>query len=169
ATFGGSTDLGRAQGWTDQNTQRLVVHDAVTGYDDILAFGAAGVFVAEGQDPSSHGGQPFGALHLAIADFGTNQGWSNALTPRLVGDVNGDGTPDIVGFGASSTFVALGSRDASGHLSFTMDPTKQINDFGYQEGWDSATTVRALADVDGSGHQSLVLSGYAGTQVWQVA
>ncbi|MGY2049374.1 glycoside hydrolase family 16 protein [Methylobacterium sp. JK268] len=170
ATFGGgSTDLGRAQGWTDQNTQRLIVHDAVTGYDDILAFGAAGVFVAEGQDPASHGGQPFGALHLAIADFGSNQGWSNAQTPRLVGDVNGDGTPDIVGFGASSTFVALGSRDASGHLSFTMDPTKQINDFGYQEGWDSATTVRALADVDGSGHQSLVLSGYAGTQAWHLA
>ncbi|MGY2051146.1 hypothetical protein [Methylobacterium sp. JK268] len=166
ATFGGSTDLGRAQGWTDQNTQRLVVHDAVTGTDDILAFGAAGVFVAEGQDPASHGGQPFGALHLAIADFGTNQGWSNALTPRLVGDVNGDGTPDIVGFGASSTFVALGSRDASGHLSFTMDPTKTIGDFGYQEGWDPATTVRALADVDGSGRDSLVLSGYAGTQVW---
>lgn len=168
ATFGGSSsDLGRAQGWTDQNTLRMVVHDDVTGYDNVFAFGNAGVYVAQGQDPATHGGQPLGALHQGVADFGANQGWTNDQTPRLIGDVNGDHVPDIVGFGASNTFVALGSRDAAGTLTFAVDPTKTINDFGYNQGWDSHT-VRSLADVDGTGHDSLVLSGYAGTQIWHI-
>ncbi|MGY2048638.1 hypothetical protein [Methylobacterium sp. JK268] len=168
ATFNGNaSDFGRAQGWTDQGTTRLVVHDDVTGYDDIIAFGANGVLVAQGQDPTAHQGQPFGPIHLGIADFGVAQGWSNDLTPRRVGDINGDGTPDIVGFGADATLVAVGSRDAVGTLTFTLDPSKTINDFGYNEGWDSRT-LRMLGDVDSSGHDSLVLSGAAGTQVWSL-
>ncbi|CAO4175715.1 VCBS domain-containing protein [Methylorubrum populi] len=164
----GGTDLGRAQGWTDDATLRMVVHNDVTGYDDIFAFGNAGLYVAQGQDPTAHGGQAFGQLHLAIADFGTDQGWSNSGTQRLVGDVNGDKIADIVGFGFNATYVALGSRDASGKLSFALDPLKTINDFGTAQGWDNTTTVRQLADVDGSGHDSLVLSGYFGTQTWHL-
>ncbi|HJE24710.1 MAG TPA: VCBS domain-containing protein [Methylorubrum populi] len=164
----GGADLGRAQGWTDDATLRMVVHNDVTGYDDIFAFGNAGLYVAQGQDPTAHGGQAFGQLHLAIADFGTDQGWSNSGTQRLVGDVNGDKIADIVGFGFNATYVALGSRDASGKLSFALDPLKTINDFGTAQGWDNTTTVRQLADVDGSGHDSLVLSGYFGTQTWHL-
>lgn len=162
------SDLGRAQGWTDTNSERVIVHDTVSGFDDIIAFGAPGVFVAMGQDPSTHGGQPFENLSLAFADMGSNQGWSNALTPRLIGDVNGDGVPDLIGFGADNTFVALGARDASGSLHFSMDLAKTIHDFGYNEGWSTATTVRQLTDVTGTGHDSLVLSGAFGTHVWDL-
>ena len=88
-----------------------------------------------GQDPTTHGGQPFGQKYLALNNFGTDQGWSNAQTPRLVGDVSGDGIPDIVGFGANSTFTALGSHNSSGQLIFTMDPSATINDYGFNEGW----------------------------------
>ena len=124
-----------------------------------------------GQDPATHNGQPFGQLYLAMADFGSNQGWSVGKTPRLVGDVNGDGIPDIVGFGDSSTFVAVGSRDSGGNLSFKVDPNKTIGDFGAAEGWSGSTeqTVRALAAVGGtgstSGHSDLILSGAYNTQV----
>src|SRR5207244_7374506 len=62
---GGSTDLGAAQGWTDATTPRYIIADAKTGYDDILAIGAAGVYAAMGQNPSTHGGEPFGQMHLA--------------------------------------------------------------------------------------------------------
>src|SRR5207237_565346 len=96
---GGSTDLGEAQGWTDATTPRYIIADSATGYDDILAFGAAGVYAAMGQNPATHGGEPFGQMYLAMADFGSSQGWSVGTTPRLVGDVTGDGIPDIVAFG----------------------------------------------------------------------
>ncbi len=139
--------------------------DTTTGFDDIIAFGAAGVYVAMGQDPSAHNGQPFGQMYLALNNFGLNQGWSDALTPRLVGDVNGDGTPHIVGFGASSTFMALGSYNSSNQLIFTMDPTATINKHGYTEGWGASNTVRTLVNVDGSGVDSLVVGGASNTQV----
>src|SRR5260370_33296438 len=103
--------------------------------------------------------------------MGSNQGWSVSQTPRLVGDVNGDGIPDIVGFGANSTFVAVGSRDASGNLHFTDDPNKTIGDFGAAEGWSGSNlqTARALGTFPGtsssSSHSDLLLSGALNTQV----
>ena len=169
---GSNTDLGEAQGWTDATTVRDIVYDAKTGFDDIIAFGAAGVYVAMGQDPTTHGGEPFGQLYLAMADFGSNQGWSVGSTPRLVGDVTGDGIPDIVGFGYSDTFVAVGSRDSSGNLQFKVDPNKTLIGFGSAEGWSGSTeqTLRALGNFSGngstSGHSDLVLSGASNTQVW---
>ena len=114
--------------------------------------------MAPGQDPATHAGQPFGQAYLAIDNFGTSQGWSNANTPRLVGDVSGDGILDIVGFGANSTFTALGSYQ-NGRLTFSVDSAATINNYGYNEGWSTSNTVRTLANVDGSGQQALVLSG----------
>jgi hypothetical protein len=164
---GSNSDFGQPQGWNESTTLREIVHDPLTGYDDIIAFGNAGVDVAMGQDPATHSGEPFGQAYLAMSDLGADQGWSPATTPRFVGDVSGDGIPDIVGFGASSTFTAVGSRDANGNLYFSMDWTRTINDLGYLQGWDS-TTARALADVDGNGHDSLALSGAYGTQLWHL-
>ena len=57
---GGNTDLGEAQGWTDATTPRYIIADSATGYDDILALGNAGVYAAMGQNPATHGGEPFG-------------------------------------------------------------------------------------------------------------
>jgi len=169
---GGNADLGEAQGWTDAATVRDIVADPKTGFDDIIAFGAAGVYVAMGQNPTTHNGEPFGQLYLAMADFGSNQGWSVGQTPRLVGDVTGDGIPDIVGFGTNSTFVAVGSRDSSGNLQFKVDPNKTIGDFGAAEGWSGKDlqTLRTLGNVTGAGSTSsqsdLILSGPFNTQVW---
>jgi hypothetical protein len=169
---GSNTDLGEAQGWTDATTVRDIVHDAKTGYDDIIAFGAAGVYVAMGQNPNTHNGEPFGQLYLAMADFGSNQGWTVSQTPRLIGDVTGDGIPDIVGFGYSDTFVAVGSYDSNGNLQFKVDTSKTIADFGTAEGWSSSTeeSVRTLGTVAASGstssHADLVLSGVDNTQIW---
>jgi hypothetical protein len=169
---GSNSDLGEAQGWTDATTVRDIVYDSKTGYDDIIAFGAAGVYVSMGQDPTTHNGEPFGQLYLAMANFGSNQGWTVSGTPRLVGDVTGDGIPDIVGFGTSDTYVAVGSYDSSGNLQFAIDPTRTIADFGSAEGWSGSTeqTVRALGTVASSGsitsHADLILSGASNTQVW---
>ncbi len=76
--------------------------------------------------------------------------------------------PDIVGFGANSTFAAIGSRDATGHLQFALDMTSTINDFGFNEAWSGTDpqTVRTLGDVAGNSHSELILSGAFNTQVW---
>src|SRR5439155_26794665 len=42
---GGAADLGEAQGWNNAATLRYIVADPLTGHDDILAFGNAGVLV----------------------------------------------------------------------------------------------------------------------------
>jgi hypothetical protein len=38
-----------------------------------------------------------------------------------------------------------------------MDSATTINDFGFNEGWSTSNTVRTLANVDGSGTDSLTL------------
>ena len=140
---GQSANFGTAQGWSNETTPRFIVKDAATGYFDIIGFGGAGVYVAQGQDPTTHGGEAFGQMYLAMANMGSAQGWTGA-TPRYVGDVNGDGSPDIVGFGGGATFLALGQRAADGTLTFSMEMDHTIANLGSAQGWDS-TTVRSLA------------------------
>ncbi len=161
---GSASAFGDADGWNNAMTPRIVTDLNGDGRPDIIGFGTAGAWVALGQDPATHGGEPFGQIYLGVAGFGLEQGWSSA-TPRLVGDVNGDGIPDIVGFGAGTTFTDLGSVNAAGQVTWAPDPNATIADFGYAQGWDG-TTFRGLADVSGSGQADLVLSGAAGTQVW---
>ena len=165
---GTGSDFGRAQGWQNSTTPREIIKDPVTGYYDIIAFGSDGVSVAMGQDPATHGGEPFGQRYLAMSDMGSSQGW-NSKTVRLVQDINNDGAPDIVGFGNKSTFVAMGARDENGDLHFTIDDSQTIPDFGYSQGWD-ATTVRTIAQSEHGGEHdaSLVLSGSTGTSVWDL-
>src|SRR5271155_1717656 len=90
AIDGTGDDLGEAQGWSDATTVRDIVKDPKTGYDDIIAFGGAGVYVSMGQDPATHNGQPFGQLYLALDNFGSDQGWTVAETPRLVPEIDGE-------------------------------------------------------------------------------
>src|SRR5207237_5878649 len=133
---GSASNLGDAQGWDNATTPRIITDINNDGRSDVVGFGPAGTYAALGQDPATHGGEAFGQLYLGVADFGLNQGWTVASTPRVVADVSGDGIPDIVGFGASMTFTDLGSADASGKLSWAPGSAATINDFGAAEGWD---------------------------------
>ena len=81
---------------------RDIVYDAKIGYYDIIAFGAAWVCVSMGQDLTTHNGEPFGQLYLAMADFGSDQGWTASQTPRLIGDVTGDGIPTSSGLATTA-------------------------------------------------------------------
>jgi hypothetical protein len=58
---GTKSNFGDAQGWNDSNTTRDIVKDSHTGFYDIVAFGAAGVYVSMGQDPSTHGARRSGS------------------------------------------------------------------------------------------------------------
>jgi hypothetical protein len=74
------------------------------GMADIVGFGAGGVNVA-----LATGGGHFAAPTGEIGNYGTNAGgWtSQDLYPRALGDVNGDGADDIIGFGQGGVYESL--------------------------------------------------------------
>jgi hypothetical protein len=102
ATFG---FLAGAGGWTSQDQYpRLLADVNGDGKADIVGFGADMAIVS-----LATGGGQFAAPLAGIRNFALNAGgWaSQNLYPRDVGDVNGDGVADIIGFGQDGVFEAL--------------------------------------------------------------
>ena len=95
--------FGTAQGWTNNTTQRAITDVNNDGYVDIIGFGVEGIYVSEGKAPATDGSGAFGAVYLAMEDFGNNNGWGATDHIRLFGDVNGDGVIDVIGFGDRDT------------------------------------------------------------------
>ncbi|WP_298199287.1 FG-GAP-like repeat-containing protein [Novosphingobium sp.] len=161
-TFGNPTlaagDFGQAQGWSSQDRFARTVADVNgDGKADLIGFGQAGTLVALG-----NGNGTFQAARLGIANFGTTQGWtSDNAFHRTVGDVNGDGKADLIGFGQAGTLVALGNGDG------TFQAAKLATaDFGAAQGWVSYDSFSRFAiDLNKDGKADIVGFGQAGTLV----
>jgi predicted cobalt transporter CbtA len=99
---------------------------------------------------------------FSIANFGTNQGWATQDGfARTVGDVNGDGRADLIGFGYAGALVSLGNGDGTFQAVKTA-----IANFGVEQGWISDNNFhRTVADVNGDGKDDLVGFGYAGVLI----
>jgi hypothetical protein len=162
--LGAGSDFGSEQGWSKAATPRFIADVNNDGYVDIVGFGEAGIWVSEGQAPAADGSGAFGQAHLAVADYGNSTGWGSTDHVRNLGDMNGDGVLDIIGFGDASTFVALGHIDqASGHVSWTLDA--MLNDFAIAEGWNSQVHFRDVVDIDGDGRTDIIAAGDFNTRV----
>jgi hypothetical protein len=161
---GSGSEFGQAQGWDNSNTLRFIADVNGDGHPDIVGFGGAGVYVSLGKTPNSDGSGAFGQAYLASPDFGTDQGWSNTLDVRTLGDVFGNGEIDIVGFGLDHTFIATPTIDAaSGHVTWAMADTQ--TGYGSDQGFLPGQNFRGLADLGGTGAESLIASGGTSTQV----
>ncbi|MBF0432816.1 MAG: VCBS repeat-containing protein [Fibrobacteria bacterium] len=127
------------------------------GKKDIIGFNGDGVRIGFPQERYI----PFvGTFYIVStenwsSDFGSNNGWLNETTERLIGDVNGDGIDDIVGFGGAG--VTVGISTGSGFSSQWWS-----DQFGYNDGWHKESTLRLVADVTGDGLDDIIGFGGAG-------
>jgi hypothetical protein len=160
AKFGASAAAG---GWSSQDSVPRMIAD-VNGdhYGDIVGFAHSGVYVAQG-----NGDGTFDAPHMAFAGFNSAGGWnSQDVYPRQLADVNGDGRADIVGFGVSRVYYALGQSD--GTFGSLVSDVQAFGRSAGAGGWASFDKYpRMLADVTGDQHDDIVAFAGSGVHVGQ--
>lgn len=145
----------QAGSWHVDKHPRFVADIDGDGRKDIVGFGDAGVWTS-----LSIGGGGFGEAAFVLANFGEQAGgWHVAQHPRLVGDVNGDGRADIVGFGDDGVWLSLSTGSGGfGEAAFV------IADLGFNQGWRIDHHPRFLADVNGDRRMDVV--GFGDDGVW---
>ncbi|MFC9742221.1 RICIN domain-containing protein [Streptomyces noursei] len=150
--------FGVDQGWgTVEEHPRFLLRTTGGGSLDLVGFGPQGVVVSRGR-----GDGTFGPAKLVLNDFGLAQGWTSAKHLRFLGDVTGDGNPDVVGFGDEGVWVSHGRGDG------TFEQAQLVcSGFGYNAdsgGWRVDRHPRFLADITGDGRVDIV--GFGGPGVY---
>ncbi|RXW20833.1 hypothetical protein EST38_g5010 [Candolleomyces aberdarensis] len=143
-------------GWTLDKHPRTLGDLTGDGRADIIGFANAGVYVV-----LNNGDGTFQQPKLAVWDFGAWAGfWQVSKHLRFVADVNGDGRGDIVGFGDSGVYVAIGNGDGT-----FQAPKLVISDFGYNAGgWRVDKHPRFVVDLTGDGAADII--GFGQDAVW---
>ena len=93
-------------------------------------------------------------------DFAVNQGWnSQDVFPRMIGDFNGDGKDDIIGFG-NKVRVAL-ANDRGGFDAVNAVEFNGKDDFVPSVGWNSQDVFpRMIGDFNGDGKDDISGFGF---------
>ncbi|MFF1481359.1 FG-GAP-like repeat-containing protein [Streptomyces sp. NPDC058301] len=150
--------FGVAQGWSSaEEYPRFLLRSTDGEAADLVGFGPQGVVVARGR-----GDGTFEPAKLVLNDFGTAQGWTSGKHLRFLADVNGDGKPDIVGFGDEGVWVSHSSGDGQFEQAQLV-----CRGFGYNDdagAWRVDRHPRFLADITGDGRVDIV--GFGGPGVY---
>lgn len=144
--------------WNTLDHVRLLGDVDGDGFDDIVAMGEEAVSVA--LSDGSQFGPPSVWLDCGFSHSAACGGWGDSHV-RTVGDVNGDGLADLVGFGNNDVLVHLSDGSGFG--------TEQVwsQDFGSSEPccgagtdvWNNSDHIRTVADVNGDGRADIVAFG----------
>ncbi|MFC0180210.1 FG-GAP-like repeat-containing protein [Thorsellia kenyensis] len=141
------SDFTTAQGWTNIEEYPRLVGD-VNGDNkaDIIGFSKLGNNVSVSLSSGNKSNfflQPKTWANTMIWD-------SYDRKPRLLGDVNGDGKSDLIGFDTSVS-VALSTGSSFSSTNFWL------NNFGSNNGWVSNdASPRLVGDVNGDGKDDIV-------------
>ncbi|MEU7428609.1 FG-GAP-like repeat-containing protein [Streptomyces sp. NPDC040750] len=151
-------DFGVDQGWsTAEEYPRFLISNTDGGAKDIIGFGPQGVVVARGL-----GDGTFESPKLVLNDFGHAQGWTGDRHLRLLTDITGDGTPDIIGFGDEGVWVSHNCGDGRFEQAQLV-----CRGFGYNNdagAWRVGHHPRFVADITGDGRVDIV--GFGGLGVY---
>ena len=117
-------DFGWDQGWRVDRHVRELADLSGNGTADIVGFGYSGVTVSHGRADRT-----FDGTGKRIDSYGWDRGWRIDKNPRLLADMDGNGTADIVGFGDAGVYV---SRN-NGNATF-QPPQLVVANFSYNAG-----------------------------------
>jgi hypothetical protein len=131
---------------------------------DVVGFANDGVWV------SISTGSTFKAPVRWYKGFGLYSeagGWDATKHLRLMGDIDGNGSADIVGFGNDGVYIGLskilGSQTPVPDNSFAV--SRWRSEYGYNTGWGINAHPRILADVNGDKRMDIVGFASDGTYV----
>ena len=161
SSFGAVTaivnDFDLSHGWLSQNRSPIQLADVDgDGKMDIVGFGYKHTRVALSTTSSASVIPSFTQAYYVLQDFAHDQGWDYQDShPRLLGDINGDGKADIVGFNELGTYVSF-SNSSGGTPGFTPK-SFVFAEYGMNQGWLSIDkSPRFLADVNGDGRDDII-------------
>jgi len=122
---------------------RFIIDFDDDGLKDVVAFAAGGVVWCK------NNGSGFDAASTIVSQFGSSNGWDSTKHIRQLADVDGNGTPDVVAFGADDVLTFLSSGVNNSIITAN-------NNFAYNDGWRKNLHYRLLADVDNDGRADIL-------------
>jgi hypothetical protein len=149
-------DLSYDKNWRVEKHLRTLGDVNGDKQSDVIAFGENQVYVF-----TSNANGTFTQSKNTLGEYFTvAQGWQVDKNPRMISDVNGDGRSDIVGFGNSEVYVALGQADGT----FAQPRNVLTAWFTLAQGWQVDKNPRMLSDVNGDGRNDIV--GFSNSEVY---
>lgn len=133
-------------------TTRELTDFNADGYLDVIAFSTDAVRVGLNSGSSFDAGFTF---TQTTGNFTPVRGWSDVVKYKhLMGDVDGNGYPDIIGFGEGGVLV---ERNLDGKNSEEILAAKDFTSGTY--GWDNGNSYRMIVDINHDGLDDIVAFG----------
>jgi Ca2+-binding RTX toxin-like protein len=123
SAFIATNDFTSRTGWGNEQFEREISDVNGDGRADVIGFADSHSYIALGQEDGT-----FAETSIVTNHLTARQGWDHSLFDRHVGDINGDGIGDLIGFGYDGTYVLLGeSADTGSDMLFGEDGDDYIN------------------------------------------